>query len=69
MDKYLQRRLDTQDPRTKQVRERMHIALQAALLGINVDESVKRKQRPMAHTQTNDSSNNIVSGIIHSDDL
>jgi hypothetical protein len=64
-DKYLQRHLDTQDPRTKQVRERMHIALQTALLGINVDEIMKRKQRSTAQTQTNDGGNNIVSGMNH----
>ncbi|KAG1796727.1 uncharacterized protein HD556DRAFT_1306909 [Suillus plorans] len=47
------------DPRTKQARERMHIALQAALLGINVDEIMKCKQRSMAQTQTNGGGNNI----------
>ncbi|KAG1844687.1 hypothetical protein F4604DRAFT_1937376 [Suillus subluteus] len=57
VDKYLQRHLDGNNPRTNQVRERMHIALQAALLGIDVDEIMVHKQSH-EQTQTNKGGNN-----------
>ncbi|KAG2367153.1 hypothetical protein BDR07DRAFT_1373128, partial [Suillus spraguei] len=40
VEKYMQRHLDTKDPRTDQVRERVHIALQAALVCVDVNDVV-----------------------------
>ncbi|KAG2108578.1 hypothetical protein BD769DRAFT_1675279 [Suillus cothurnatus] len=40
VDKYIQRHLETKDPRTDRVRKRVHIALQAALVCVDVDDMV-----------------------------
>ncbi|KAG1810519.1 hypothetical protein EV424DRAFT_1349903 [Suillus variegatus] len=45
-DKYIQRHFKTTDPRTDQVRKRVHIALQAALVCVDVDDMVLLLQRP-----------------------
>ncbi|KAG2114204.1 uncharacterized protein F5147DRAFT_650013 [Suillus discolor] len=46
VEKYMQRHLDTKDPRTDQVRERVHIALQAALVCVDVNDVVLPMQSP-----------------------
>ncbi|KAG2046079.1 hypothetical protein BDR06DRAFT_1015035 [Suillus hirtellus] len=45
VDRYIQRHLETNDPRTDHIRKRMHIALQAALLCTDIDDMLVQTPR------------------------
>ncbi|KAG1810288.1 uncharacterized protein HD556DRAFT_1436004 [Suillus plorans] len=58
-DKYLQRHFEANDPHTEELHERVHIALRAAMLGVNID-GMEPRPKTAHHTQSTEGEPTIV---------